>query len=292
GRAGKPTHDPAGAAQPPRGLVSPARLDLAKDREHFWCGDFGYGALADCRIGKVEQPALLGESHVGASLPLELDQQLFGNGPEGVATRRRQLFQPALHGGIDIIAEQSLGLVAFLARVLQRHRGIDADGQRLLFSAKPVSQSPQLAAVWLDQQMKPAAVRELDRTVGRLRVADPSVVEHVGIVRSIPTKIPTNRAATNTSPRTVADRPTREMPAITGLFGLQRTNANNCERRSGAPGRTRTSTMLPPPDFESGASTNSATGACARSERRGGEGHRPHTIAAAASLYGSRVKQG
>src|SRR2546423_7719557 len=32
----------------------------------------------------------------------------------------------------------------------------------------------------------------------------------------------------------------------------------------GAPGRTRTSTMLPPPDFESGASTNSATGACAR----------------------------
>ena len=33
----------------------------------------------------------------------------------------------------------------------------------------------------------------------------------------------------------------------------------------GAPGRTRTSTMLPPPDFESGASTNSATGACRRS---------------------------
>src|SRR6185369_11567015 len=31
--------------------------------------------------------------------------------------------------------------------------------------------------------------------------------------------------------------------------------------RIGAPGRTRTSTMFPPPDFESGASTNSATGA-------------------------------
>ena len=30
---------------------------------------------------------------------------------------------------------------------------------------------------------------------------------------------------------------------------------------SGAPGRTRTSTMLPPTDFESAASTNSATGA-------------------------------
>src|SRR5262245_166520 len=33
------------------------------------------------------------------------------------------------------------------------------------------------------------------------------------------------------------------------------------EDKIGAPGRTRTSTMLPPPDFESGASTNSATGA-------------------------------
>src|ERR1700754_2634778 len=34
--------------------------------------------------------------------------------------------------------------------------------------------------------------------------------------------------------------------------------------KAGAPGRTRTSTMFPPPDFESGASTNSATGAGGR----------------------------
>ena len=51
------------------------------------------------------------------------------------------------------------------------------------------------------------------------------------------------------------------MSIITELFDPQRTNANGGERRSGAPGRTRTSTMLPLPDFESGASTNSATGA-------------------------------
>src|SRR5262249_61219206 len=49
------------------------------------------------------------------------------------------------------------------------------------------------------------------------------------------------------------EQPMQEMPVITGLFGLQRTNANKGERRSGAPGRTRTSTMLPPPDFESGS---------------------------------------
>ena len=54
------------------------------------------------------------------------------------------------------------------------------------------------------------------------------------------------------------------MPIITELFEPQRTNANGGERRSGAPGRTRTSTMLPLPDFESGASTNSATGAGGR----------------------------
>src|SRR5258708_36322338 len=37
--------------------------------------------------------------------------------------------------------------------------------------------------------------------------------------------------------------------------------AINQRKINGAPGRTRTSTMFPPPDFESGASTNSATGA-------------------------------
>src|SRR6185437_289703 len=43
-----------------------------------------------------------------------------------------------------------------------------------------------------------------------------------------------------------------------GGFGTQ--DACDCVV-AGAPGRTRTSTMFPPPDFESGASTNSATGA-------------------------------
>src|SRR5262245_35908310 len=39
-------------------------------------------------------------------------------------------------------------------------------------------------------------------------------------------------------------------------------------RISGAPGRTRTSTTLRPPDFESGASTDSATGAWSRQYSR------------------------
>src|SRR5260370_39804265 len=45
------------------------------------------------------------------------------------------------------------------------------------------------------------------------------------------------------------------------LMCARETRAKFAKIEIGAPGRTRTSTMLPPPDFESGASTNSATGA-------------------------------
>ena len=89
--------------------------------------------LANCRIGKVEQPTLLGESYLSASLPLELHQQLFRNCPEGIATSCRQFFEPALRRRIDIIGEQSFGFVALLTRVLQGNGWIDADGERLLF---------------------------------------------------------------------------------------------------------------------------------------------------------------
>src|SRR5262245_32800053 len=51
------------------------------------------GRLADGRIGKVEQPTLLGESHVSAPPSLELHQHLLGNNPEGIASRRPQLLK-------------------------------------------------------------------------------------------------------------------------------------------------------------------------------------------------------
>src|SRR5262249_6326705 len=197
--------------QPPRALVSPARLNFAKNREHLRCGDFGYRPLADCWISKGKQPPFLGERHVSAPLPLKLPQNLFGDSPEGIAARFPQLFQPALCRGIDIVGEQSPGVVAFLTRVLQRHGRIDADGQRLLLSAEPVRQAPQLAAARLDQQMKAAAVRSLDRPIGRRGVAPPRVVELFGIVRTIPKKIPKNGAATNKPPRTAANEPMQQM---------------------------------------------------------------------------------
>ena len=52
-------------------------------------------------------------------------------------------------------------LDSLLARMLQRDGWINADCQRLLLSSEPVSETPQLAAVRLDQQMKPTAIREL-----------------------------------------------------------------------------------------------------------------------------------
>src|SRR5262245_55944875 len=91
----------------------------------------GYRTYADRRIRKVEQPTLLREGDVGAPLPLELHQHLFGNSPEGVGTRRGQSFEPALRRGIDIVREQTLGVVAFVARVLCSPRWLGDDGRRL-----------------------------------------------------------------------------------------------------------------------------------------------------------------
>ena len=172
----------------------------------------------------------MARSHVRAPLPLELHQHLFGNSPEGIATCRRQFFQPALRRGVDIIGEQSLGLVAFLTRVLQRHRWIDANGQRLLFSAKPVSESPQFAAVWLDQQMKPAPIRELDWPIGTLGVAHPSVVEHVGIVpwHSHDTNKDTNKA--RGYQQIAANRSEQADATNAGSYCIIWPSANKCER--------------------------------------------------------------
>src|SRR5215218_2643039 len=39
GSDGIAKHHAAGAAQPPRSLVSPARFNFAKNRKQLWCGD-------------------------------------------------------------------------------------------------------------------------------------------------------------------------------------------------------------------------------------------------------------
>jgi hypothetical protein len=58
-------------------------------------------------------------------------------------------------------------------------------------------------------------------------------------------------------------------------------------QNAGAPGRTRTSTMFPPPDFESGASTNSATGA-RRADHTGGSGAVNDGVRGASGAMGGR----
>src|SRR5690348_692447 len=55
-----------------------------------------------------------------------------------------------------------------------------------------------------------------------------------------------------------------------GRGGAEASGWAEGRRADGAPGRTRTSTMFPPPDFESGASTNSATGAFRRAAQAAG----------------------
>ena len=105
-------------------------------------------------------------------------------------------------------------------------------------------------------------------------------------VREIPSSVPTSRTRSEFPPpipprrsvlarieeaRNGRQRPigvaknVREVPVDWELLRGRRTPPNTFggrrTRQCGAPGRTRTSTMFPPPDFESGASTNSATGA-------------------------------
>src|SRR5262249_57094432 len=65
------------------------------------------------------------------------------------------------------------------------------------------------------------------------------------------------------------DRLVGTTSATPTLATTLRTGGNLKSRNIGAPGRTRTSTMFPPPDFESGASTNSATGAWGVDNSRG-----------------------
>src|SRR5713226_646123 len=67
------------------------------------------------------------------------------------------------------------------------------------------------------------------------------------------------------------------------------TRAKFAEIEIGAPGRTRTSTMFPPPDFESGASTNSATGASRPDHSGEAQGVNAHTIAVFAPIYDAPV---
>ncbi len=63
-----------------------------------------------------------------------------------------------------------------------------------------------------------------------------------------------------------------KMKAATGGYRVR------ARQTAGAPGRNRTSTVLPPPDFEFGASTNSATGAGGRIIAATGRGSTPIAV--------------
>ncbi len=67
----------------------------------------------------------------------------------------------------------------------------------------------------------------------------------------------------------------------------------NSSDADGAPGRNRTSTVLPPPDFESGASTNSATGAYRDgSYRRRPAGQRPYHCRLSCDIWRQQDRDG
>jgi hypothetical protein len=146
-----------------RAFVTAVCLDLAKYRESLVRCDSVDRVRADQWVGHTEQPANLVERNLGASLTLELCEQLFGNILEGDGVRELRhhlgtlLFEDRIKADGDRLAR----LVTFLAGVSERSARPRAEMQGLLFARKPIPEAPQLGAARLNEEEKSPAIGQL-----------------------------------------------------------------------------------------------------------------------------------
>src|SRR3546814_20038587 len=102
----------------------------------------------------------------------------------GVAQRLRLRGDATLHGRVAAIAQYRLGRVAFRARVEQRHRGVGAEGERLLrglalgVPAVGIIHPPMLSAGGCDEKIELLGVGELVRGSLWLRGLDLRLIKH------------------------------------------------------------------------------------------------------------------
>src|SRR5262249_17876043 len=146
--------------------------DLAKEGQQLARGDLCHGTVTEHRKGEVEQPPLLGERHVSATLTFQLGDHLLGNGTEA-AVRRSLTDLPldlALRRWVDALRQELFRLVSPAASPRKRDSRIAAERQRFLLARKPIGQTPQLAACRLDKQMQSASIRQLLRPRTRLGI--------------------------------------------------------------------------------------------------------------------------
>src|SRR5690606_25881549 len=110
---------------------------------------------------------------------------------------RRNLVLTLLYGRIGPVREHPLRLVTLAASFGQRRHRIWTERQQLLFAREPVLQPPELAAVYLNDEVQAAAVRQLKRPFLGLGLSDRKISQgHWGVsLRGsllIPLRIPPN----------------------------------------------------------------------------------------------------
>ena len=143
-------------------------------------------------------------------------------------------------GGVDLIAEQAAGLVAPLARLLQRHFGIGPEGEPLLLAAEAILHPPRLETRSRHEQVQAVRVGQLIIFIAGLRRACLTVGKHGA---PSPTS-PCPRIAPATYPK-CPDSLKRDDDARRQVFVRRHDDyaLADVERdytRCGGPGRTRT----------------------------------------------------
>jgi hypothetical protein len=109
---------------------------------------------------------------------LALREELFGHGAERIGGRH--LLRLPLGGRIDAVGHEPPRFVTLLPGSSEAHIGIGPQGEKLLLPSESICQAPKLSAGRRHQQVHSALIRQLERLVRCLGVADFYVGQHVG----------------------------------------------------------------------------------------------------------------
>ena len=178
----KTKNRPDRGPQSARGLMRPAFLYGAQHRENLCRADLAYGPLIECRHRQAEQPAHFLDGGVGSPLVDKALDILPGDEAERIAGRDLPgpLLDFGLGTGIDTCCERFLRRIPSGPGVPQRDLWIPAERELPLFPIEAVGQSPELATRRSDKKMEAASIRQFERLLRGLGLADSDVCHGIG----------------------------------------------------------------------------------------------------------------
>ena len=139
-----------------RRLMHSSGLDRPQHGQELGRGDLGDRAGAEARVDeRVQDPSRLGHRDLGQFLGLQ-GQPFLGDQLEAVL--ERDLVRPVLDAGIDASCDELPGFLALLPGVLQRHVGVDAEGDPALLAAEVILEAPPARSVRVHQQVEAPVV--------------------------------------------------------------------------------------------------------------------------------------